>query len=92
MAPKITLENVLHRAVVTLPEAGQLLGLGRSSAYAAATRGEIPTLCIGRRKIVPVAALLRLLELSDPRHASMPAPRTSSDEPAAASVARELGS
>jgi len=34
--------------VVTVPEAGKALGLTRHGAYAAAARGEIPTLRFGR--------------------------------------------
>lgn len=47
---------------LTIPQVAKLLGLGRNSAYAAAKRGEIPTIVIGRRILVPVAALKRLLE------------------------------
>ena len=48
-------------------EAAQLLGIGRNQAYEAASRGEIPTIRIGKRILVPKAALQRLLdgELSD---------------------------
>lgn len=51
-------------AVLTVEEAGRLLGIGRGLAYEAARRGDIPTLRIGRRLVVPRAALERLL--SDP--------------------------
>jgi excisionase family DNA binding protein len=43
------------------PDAGKRLGLSRGSIYAAAARGEIPTIRIGRRILVPCAALDRLL-------------------------------
>ena len=49
------------RRVYTIPEAGQLLGLSRSSAYDAARRGDIPTLRIGRRVLVPRERLEQLL-------------------------------
>ncbi len=49
------------KATITVAEAGRLLGLGRSSAYEAVRRGEIPSLSIGRRLVVPVPALARLL-------------------------------
>jgi excisionase family DNA binding protein len=48
--------------VLTVPEAGQKLGLSRGSAYAAAARGDIPTIRIGRLLRVPKAALDRLLD------------------------------
>lgn len=50
--------------VKTVTQAGQILGIGRSAAYAAAKRGEIPTVKIGRRIVVPIAALERLLQES----------------------------
>ena len=44
------------------PDTGKALGLGRNSTYDAARRGDIPTIRIGRRILVPKAALNRLLE------------------------------
>ena len=49
------------RKVISVVEAGRMLGLGRSAAYAAASRGEIPTLRFGRKLVVPVAELERLV-------------------------------
>ena len=58
------------------PETGQLLGLGRSSTFEAARRGQIPTLRIGRRLLVPRSALSRLLESAgsqeSPQNAALP--------------------
>ena len=42
--------------------AGRVLGLGKNSSYEAARTGVIPTLHIGKRIIVPVRQLLRMLE------------------------------
>ena len=50
------------RRVYDVPEAGALLGLTRNGAYAAAARGEIPTIKIGRLLKVPKAAFDRMLE------------------------------
>ena len=50
------------RLVLTIEEAGKLLGLGRSGTYEAARRGDIPTIKIGSRILMPKAALLKLLE------------------------------
>jgi hypothetical protein len=48
---------------ISVPEAGKrYFGLGRNSAYAAAERGEIPTIKIGRLLRVPVRALERMLD------------------------------
>jgi excisionase family DNA binding protein len=44
------------------PETAHALGVGKNAIYQAARRGEIPTLRIGRRILVPRAALDRLLE------------------------------
>ena len=52
--------------VLTVPEAGALLGISRSTAYEAAQRGEILTIKIGRRILVPRAALERLLGSDQP--------------------------
>lgn len=37
------------------------LGISRASAYEAVARGEIPSIRIGRRVLVPTAALRRML-------------------------------
>ena len=49
------------RQTVTVEEAAAILGLGRSAAYEAVRRGEIPSLRVGRRLLVPVPALDALL-------------------------------
>lgn len=46
----------------TVEEAALALGIGRQAAYEAARRGELPTIRIGRRILVPKAALERMLE------------------------------
>jgi hypothetical protein len=51
-----------QRRTCTIPEAGKVLGLSRESAYKAAKTGEIYTLQIGRRKLVPLVWLERKLE------------------------------
>jgi excisionase family DNA binding protein len=50
-----------HPATMTIPEAAKLLGISRSAAYRAVARGEIPTIRIGRRLLVPTAKLYQLL-------------------------------
>ena len=50
---------------LTVPDAGwRYLGLSRNSSYAAAERGEIPTIRVGRLLRVPVRAMERLLDQS----------------------------
>jgi len=51
-----------EKIVLTVEEAGRLLGLSRPTAYQAVATGEIPSIRIGRRILVPVAALTKLLE------------------------------
>ncbi len=41
----------------TIPEAAKKLGIGRNTAYEAARTGEIPTIKIDRRLLVPREAL-----------------------------------
>jgi hypothetical protein len=51
-----------------VPEAGRrYFGLSRAGSYAAATRGDIPTIRIGRKIRVPVVALERMLVNAKPR-------------------------
>ena len=57
------------RMTLTVTEAAELLGIGRSAAYEATRRGQIPTLRIGRRILIPWAALERLLR--DPAAADL---------------------
>jgi excisionase family DNA binding protein len=60
--PRTRLLQSDDRLTWTITEAAQLLGISRATAYEAAHRGELPVRLIGRRVLVPRAALLRLLE------------------------------
>ena len=55
-----------ERLTYTLTEAARRLGISRALAYEAAHRGELPVCRIGRRLLVPRAALVRLLEDGPP--------------------------
>ena len=48
--------------VVTVTEAAEMLGISRSLAYELARTGQLPSLRLGRRLVVPRAALVSLLE------------------------------
>ena len=51
---------------MSVPEAGKkYYDLGRDGSYAAAKRGDIPTIQVGRLLRVPVAAMERRLENVD---------------------------
>jgi excisionase family DNA binding protein len=52
----------LQPATKTISEATALLGISRSAAYRAAARGEIPTIRIGGRLLVPTAKLYAMLD------------------------------
>jgi hypothetical protein len=56
---------LFNEMTTSVPEAGRALGLSRNASYEAAKRGEIPTLRFGRRLVVPVAALRRMLALPE---------------------------
>lgn len=47
--------------VLTVDEAARLLRISRGLAFEAARRGDIPTIRIGRRILVPTAALVAKL-------------------------------
>jgi hypothetical protein len=49
----------------TVEQTGKILGISRASAFAAASRGDIPTIRIGKRLIVPRRGLERLLDAGD---------------------------
>ncbi len=51
----------MDKKTLTVPEAAEVLGIGRAAAYEAARTGEIPTIKIGKRILVPLVALERLL-------------------------------
>ena len=56
-----------HRLVYSVSEAAALLGISRAFAYELVARGELPVICLGRRRLVPKVALLAFI---DPRACS----------------------
>jgi excisionase family DNA binding protein len=52
---------VNNRLALTIPEAAAQLGISRTHAYAMAKKGEIPTVWLGGRCLVPVERLRELL-------------------------------
>lgn len=64
--PRITMADIRHLPTVhvwhaTEPSLAALLRFSRSSAYDAVKRGEVPSLRLGGRVVVPVPSLLRML-------------------------------
>ena len=53
--------DIQDRLVLTVPEAADLLGICRNAAYEAVRRGEIPSIRIGKRLVVPRMAFEELL-------------------------------
>jgi excisionase family DNA binding protein len=60
------------RLTMTVPEAGQCLGLGRAASYEAAKRGELPVIKIGKRLLVPRGAIERMLAEVKPARSTQP--------------------
>lgn len=60
-ATTYSLQNLEGKATITIEQAAQVIGVGRTAAYDAARRGELPTRRLGRRLLVPVPALLAFL-------------------------------
>jgi excisionase family DNA binding protein len=54
-----------QRLTISVEEAGRLLGISRGLAYELVNRGDIPSVRLGRRILVPRRALDRLLDLPD---------------------------
>ena len=56
-------ETAPDALVLTVPEAGKLLGLNRAAAYRAALRGELPTIRLGEKILrVSKSRLLRWID------------------------------
>ena len=52
----------IERRVFKVPEAADILGVGRGTMYAAIKRGEVPSVRIGGRIVVPGVGILHLLQ------------------------------
>lgn len=63
---RFAIDDIRDLPTISVPVAGQVVGIGRDAAYAAAARGELPVLKLGRTLRVPVPALLRLLGANSP--------------------------
>lgn len=55
----------IARLGISIEQFAEAVGISRTSAYAAAQRGEFPVRRVGRRLIVPVAAVERWLSGDD---------------------------
>ena len=65
--------NSGDRQTLTVEEAAAVLGIGRNSAYQAVASGQLPVIRIGRRLLLPRAALERLLAEAQAAEQKQPA-------------------
>ena len=63
----VTLAELAARPTCSIDEAASLLGIGRSTAFAAARDGSLPTLRLSKRLLVPTAKLLAMLGVEPER-------------------------
>ena len=57
----------IDKKTLTVLEAAEVLGLGKTAAYIGVHSGVIPSIKVGRKYRIPVAALQRLLEQGQDR-------------------------
>ena len=55
----------MEKTTLSIREAATRLGISAATAYRAADREELPTIRFGRRRLVPVEALRRMLESAE---------------------------
>ncbi len=51
-----------HKRTISVDEAAKILGIGRCTAYEGIHTGQIPSIRIGKRIVVPVDQLDRMLK------------------------------
>lgn len=61
----LSVDDLRRRPTCSIQEAGCVLGIGRSTAYAAARDGSLPTLRLSHRLLVPTAKLLAILGVAE---------------------------
>jgi excisionase family DNA binding protein len=54
-----------EKLVISAEEASKILNLSRNGTYSALQRGDLPSIRIGKRILIPTAALQRLLDSAD---------------------------
>lgn len=57
----------MQKLVLSIDEAAEALGVSRAHGFRLADEGVIPTVRLGRRRVVPIDALRRML---DPQNAA----------------------
>jgi excisionase family DNA binding protein len=62
----MTIDEARTRGTVSVQEAADILGVSRTHYYRAARAGKLPVLRVGRKVLVPVQPLLRMIEGIEP--------------------------
>lgn len=62
----MTIPDPTEQPTMTVEQTGEALGISRSTAYDGVASGEIPSIRVGRRLLVPTAAVRRMLLLDHP--------------------------
>ncbi|MFE9328563.1 helix-turn-helix domain-containing protein [Nocardia sp. NPDC052278] len=57
------LQHLLNEPTVSVPDAARLLGVGRSTVYAAVKSGEVPAIRVGNRVRIPSRWIRQMLQL-----------------------------
>lgn len=57
-----------NKAVLSVSEVAKILNLSRNSAYEGVKRGEIPCIRVGKRLLIPRAALEKMLTQVDTKY------------------------
>lgn len=58
---KLETRGLLDRPTISVEQAAAIFGIGRNAAYEAVRRGEIPSVRLGGRILVPTAAIRKML-------------------------------
>jgi excisionase family DNA binding protein len=64
--PSGVIQEPPRRLAVSVTEAAAMLGISRGLAYELVHRGELPVIQLGRRLVVPIVALERLVPAASP--------------------------
>jgi excisionase family DNA binding protein len=59
------LPDAAARPTISVREAARALGISATTAYQAVDTGTLPSIRLGRRIVIPTAALRRLLDLDE---------------------------
>jgi excisionase family DNA binding protein len=66
VSPKYASLDPLQKPTLTVEEVAEILGTGRTATYDAVKRGEIPSIRVGRKFLIPTNAVRHLLRLDAP--------------------------